>query len=76
MRDWQHPAQLRLALEELVAHHLSLQRFAPRRKLPRSGDKGDGSLIAPFLKACPFNPPTTERVIGEILADMGNHLPC
>ena len=72
MRDWQHPAQLRLALEELVAHHLSLQALrAEEKACPALAIKGDGSLIAPFLKALPFQPTgAQERVIGEILADM------
>ena len=77
IRGWQHPAQLRLALEELVAHHLSLQALRAREKACHAiAMNGDGSIAKPFLEALSFKPTDAqERVIGEILEDMSKPSP-
>jgi len=77
LRDGTHPAQLRLALEELVAHNLSLQRLRERQQ-------EDGApVMAPqpaaverFLDGLPFSPTGAQRrVLGEISADLSRSLP-
>lgn len=67
-----HPAQQRLAFEELLAHHLSLrllrnktaQQCAPRLNVP-------GVLMQHFLDALPFTlTGAQQRVLGEIIHDL------
>jgi len=77
IRAWQHPAQLRLALEELVAHHLSLQTLRAREKACRAtAISGNGTITKGFLQSLPFEPTQAQqRVIGEIARDMGQPSP-
>lgn len=72
LRAGNHPAQLRLALEELVAHNLSLQQL-------RQKAKGYGAPILPpapalqkrFLAALVFKPTSAQqRVSEEISVDL------
>jgi len=67
-----HPAQLRLALEELVAHQLSLLQLRQRiREKTAPSLSSDQNLHARFLSALPF--PLTgaqQRVIAEIQQDL------
>ncbi len=72
-----HPAQLRLALEELVAHNLSLQDLRQQTQshgapaLPHSPE-----LQQQLLNALPFKPTKAQsRVIGEISADLSEPKP-
>jgi len=72
-----HPAQRRLALEELLAYQLSLrrQRMAIRRLGARPVVAKD-RLAAGLRKRLGFAPTAAqERVLGEILADMGQAEP-
>jgi len=73
-----HPAQQRLALEELLAHHLSMTRIhqgrrrlgAPRMVQPESGLESD------FLDSLPFRlTRAQQRVISEIQEDLGGAHP-
>ena len=70
--DWRHPAQRRLAFEELLAHQLSLKLL--RQRIQR--DPGwplatDGSLKAGLLSALPFRPTRAQqRVLREIEQDL------
>ncbi len=70
--DGSHPAQLRLALEELVAHNLTLQGL--RREQQREGSPrltGGSAAVAAFLESLPFSPTGAQRrVIDEISADI------
>lgn len=72
LSDGQHPAQLRLALEELVAHNLSLQDL--RQQAQSHG--APALAVAPALQqtlldALPFSPTGAQsRVIEEISADL------
>jgi len=72
-----HPAQQRLAFEELLAQHLSLRML--RRKIrdrasPRLAS--DGQLLERFLQGLPFRlTGAQERVLGELLADMASDRP-
>lgn len=67
-----HPAQHRLAMEELLAHHLSIRLIHRRqrsRKAPRLDRAGD--LEQRFLDGLPFAlTGAQQRVIREILADV------
>jgi len=67
-----HPAQRRLALEELLAHHLSMRL---RREAQRSGQATrlmpDGELVRRFLGALPFELTAAQRrVLDEIGRDL------
>lgn len=72
-----HPAQRRLAFEELMAHHLSLLKL--RQKTREKGAPelpGDGSLKRAFLDALPF--PLTgaqSRVADEVAKDLSQAFP-
>jgi ATP-dependent DNA helicase RecG len=73
-----HPAQQRLALEELLAHHLSMVRIHQgRRRLgaPRMV-RSDSELEAAFLASLPFTlTRAQQRVISEIQEDLGRAHP-
>jgi ATP-dependent DNA helicase RecG len=77
LRAGRHPAQLRLAVEELVAHQLSmheLRRAARARGAPviNAGDE----LLERFIDALPFAPTSAQqRVIGEIRSDLARDRP-
>ncbi len=67
-----HPAQRRLALEELLAHHLSLrrQRLAQQRLRARALD-GRGALAAQLLQTLPFAlTGAQQRVYRQVRADL------
>jgi len=72
LREGEHPAQLRLALEELVAHNLTLQGLRAeqlREGAPRLDDAS--ALLARFFAALPFEPTAAQRrVMLEISADL------
>ena len=73
----QHPAQLRLALEELLAHQLSLR--SQRLQIKRRGApqlKPRGTLATRLRRALPFAlTPAQERVLTEILRDLAEPAP-
>jgi ATP-dependent DNA helicase RecG len=70
--EWRHPAQRRLAFEELLAHQLSLQLLRQRIQ----SDAGwpldtDGSLKARLLAALPYQlTAAQQRVLRDIEADL------
>ena len=70
--SWRHPAQRRLAFEELLAHQLSLKLL--RRRI--QSDPGwpltaDGELKFDFLAALPFRMTAAQqRVLEEIESDL------
>lgn len=72
LREGTHPAQRRLALEELVAHQLSMRELRARsreRPAPRLQDGRD--LVPRFLSSLPFDPTgAQQRVIEEIGVDL------
>jgi ATP-dependent DNA helicase RecG len=77
LRDGRHPAQLRLALEELVAHQLSLRELRNRHRENAAPALGaDASLLERFLADLPFSPTAAqERVIRELREDLGSTKP-
>ncbi|MGB0722981.1 MAG: ATP-dependent DNA helicase RecG [Gammaproteobacteria bacterium] len=70
--DGNHPAQRRLAFEELLAHNLSLLRLrAQTRHHPAPVIDTPGLLAARLLASLPFRPTgAQERVTDEILTDL------
>ena len=72
-----HPAQRRLALEELLAHHLSLRR--QRIALQRHGAPvldGPGALVERLRAALPFALTGAQaRVFGQVRADLARPQP-
>jgi ATP-dependent DNA helicase RecG len=77
LQDGRHPAQQRLAFEELLAHHLSLKRLRERKRAHDApAMKVPGSLAARFVAALPFAPTRAQlRVIDEINADLEDGVP-
>ncbi|KFI23040.1 ATP-dependent DNA helicase RecG [Nitrosococcus oceani] len=77
LAEGKHPAQQRLAFEELLAHHLSLRQLhlrASRLQAPLLSS--EGQLQQRFLATLPF--PLTaaqSQVVQEILADMAQESP-
>ena len=75
--EGRHPAQERLAFEELLAHQLSLRRL----RLLHQGTqapvlRGDGRLRARLLASLPFQLTGAQRRVGEeISADLGGDRP-
>jgi ATP-dependent DNA helicase RecG len=69
---WRHPAQRRLAFEELLAHQLSLKVLRERiRQEPGWPLASAGGLKARLLDALPFRPTRAQqRVLEEIEADL------
>ena len=77
IRDGNHPAQLRLAQEELIAHQLTVQgvRDSERRHKAPSIPPAS-SMAEQFLKSLPFTPTAAQdRVAQELATDMAKHLP-
>lgn len=72
-----HPAQQRLAVEELLAHHLSLMMI--RQKTQAYGAPRippSQSLASDLLKQLPFTlTGAQQRVAAEIQADLGHSVP-
>jgi ATP-dependent DNA helicase RecG len=68
----QHPAQRRLAFEEMLAFHLSLKRLRARMQRHAAPPlAGDGHLVQAFIAALPFTPTgAQQRVIAEIARDL------
>ena len=66
------PAQKRLALEELTAHHISLKRYKLKRQRKQSPDLNHGKFLKQqFLKTLSFMLTSAQqRVITEIEADI------
>ncbi|MCX7515087.1 ATP-dependent DNA helicase RecG [Frateuria sp. STR12] len=72
-----HPAQQRLAFEELLTQHLSLKRMRAavrRRRAPLL--EGPGALRAKFLAELPFRlTGAQQRVASEVLDDLAQSRP-
>ena len=75
--DGSHPAQQRLAFEELLGHHLSLRRLRLAEDKSRAAPLDTpGELRARFLSSLPFKlTRAQERVAGEILKDLNRPHP-
>ena len=72
-----HPAQQRLAFEELLAHHISLKRLRARvRKQRAPALPADPALQHRFLEALPFTLTAAQRRVSqEVGCDLGKRVP-
>ncbi|HEB81109.1 MAG TPA: ATP-dependent DNA helicase RecG, partial [Chromatiales bacterium] len=77
LAEGRHPAQRRLAFEELLAHHLSLRRLRERvRRRPAPVLQGPGRLTAALRARLPFVlTAAQERVFAEIRHDLALGVP-
>ncbi|MDX1812618.1 MAG: ATP-dependent DNA helicase RecG, partial [Gammaproteobacteria bacterium] len=75
--EFSHPAQTRLVLEELVAHHLSLKKLRlSTQQHPAPALKAAPELIAKFISNLPFNlTGAQQRVSEEVCLDMIKPVP-
>jgi ATP-dependent DNA helicase RecG len=72
-----HPAQQRLAFEELLAHHLSLRRVRQRAQhLAAPAFSRSQALLDRYTGSLPFTlTPAQQRVISEIQRDLSRQHP-
>ena len=72
-----HPAQRRLAFEELLAQHLSLKRLRMNvRRHAAPALRGGGALRNRFLAHLPFAPTRAQqRVTAEVVRDLAEPVP-
>ena len=71
-----HPAQRRLALEELLAHHLSLRRQRIAMQAHTAPALRDGRRVNALRKALPFAlTKAQQRVFAEIRDDLAKPVP-
>jgi len=72
-----HPYRQRIALEELVAHRLSLKRSRELRSSERAAViDAPPERVAEFLEALPFTlTGAQQRVVDELAADLGREIP-
>jgi ATP-dependent DNA helicase RecG len=77
LADGRHPAQQRLAFEELLARHLSLQRLRMRLRSQRAPAlTGSGRLRGELLQRLPFAlTAAQQRVLGEVVGDLAQPVP-
>lgn len=77
MEARRHPAQRRLAFEELLAHHLSLRRLRERmRRDAARAASGHRHLLENFVAGLPFSlTGAQQRVLAEIRADLAREHP-
>jgi ATP-dependent DNA helicase RecG len=75
--EGRHPAQKRLVLEELLAHHLSMLKVRSQAKQdPGYMIMSDVALKTAFLKTLPFSPTgAQDRVVSEIEANLSSGQP-
>jgi ATP-dependent DNA helicase RecG len=73
LQEGKHPMQRRLALEELLSHHLSIRQLRRRGKNNQSASIINAkSLTTDFTDALPFSlTRAQQRVIDEIFSDLG-----
>jgi ATP-dependent DNA helicase RecG len=75
LQQGMHPMQRRLALEELLSHHLSIRQLRRRGKKNLSLPINDAKkLTADFTRDLPFSLTNAQqRVIDEIFSDLGRN---
>jgi ATP-dependent DNA helicase RecG len=75
--DGKHPAQQRLIMEELLAHHLSVLKVRQQsRQQATFPIQPSANLLNQFLKNLPFKPTgAQQRVVGELQDDMQQNCP-
>jgi ATP-dependent DNA helicase RecG len=75
--EGKHPAQQRLIMEELLAHHLSVLKVRQQSKKQATFPiKPSADLLNQFLKNLPFKPTgAQQRVVADIQNDMQQNSP-
>jgi ATP-dependent DNA helicase RecG len=75
--EGKHPAQQRLIMEELLAHHLSVLKVRQQSQQQATFPiKPSANLLNQFLADLPFKPTgAQQRVVGEIQDDMQQNCP-
>ncbi|MDC8014752.1 ATP-dependent DNA helicase RecG [Tahibacter soli] len=69
LREGSHPAQQRLAFEELLSHHLSLKRLRNQvRSNTAPALSGDGRLRRALLDALPYKLTNAQKRVGREVA--------
>lgn len=73
----EHPAQQRLAFEELIAHNLSLLKLRQKIQCQQAPILAENtSVLTHFLEQLPFELTDAQRrVAGDIQADIGQNIP-
>lgn len=77
LQEGNHPAQLRLAMEELVAHQLSLLKLRSLKQQHHARAlQPHTELETAFLQQLPFSPTKAQqRVVNEIQHDLAQPIP-
>ncbi len=77
MQQGKHPAQRRMAFEELLAQHLSLRRLRRRiRSEPAAALADPGTAVADFIASLSYTLTGAQRrVIAELLEDLAKEKP-
>lgn len=77
LEEGAHPAQYRLIIEELLAHHLSVLKVRQQSDAqPGIAIKVNEALVDQLLNALPFSPTgAQQRVVNEIQQDMQRSRP-
>ena len=77
MQEGRHPAQRRMAFEELLAQHLSLRRLRQKiRGEPASALADPGTAVADFIASLSYTLTTAQqRVVAELLEDLAKEKP-
>ena len=76
IKDGLHPAQQRLAFEELLAHHLSLRRQRLSQQSKKAPILNDSRLAEQLLQQLPYQLTSAQqRVLGEISNDLSGDTP-
>jgi len=76
LRAGRHPAQQRLAFEELLAHHLSLRELRQRSSVtPALAIEDPAGRVGTLLASLPFAlTAAQQRVVDEIFADLSREM--
>ncbi len=77
LEEGKHPAQLRLIIEELLAHHLSVLKVRQQNRHQATFSIApDTKLVSQFLSTLPFKPTNAQtRVVKEVQQDMQQAVP-
>lgn len=77
LEEAEHPAQQRLIIEELLAHHLSVLKSRQHNvQQPATPIMVDQDAVQDFLSSLPFKPTNAQtRVVDEIYRDMSAQKP-
>lgn len=78
LEDGMHRSQQRLAFEELLAHHLSLQKLRQKARLKNAYqlDVNKNTLSQQFIKSLPFKLTNAQKKVNDVISkDIAGNLP-